>query len=103
MAEEEDQEKAKATFPFASANGLKKTIELANTLHDRITSLALMNVELTKMLIASGHLDREKYLNILETVSKSLSESNSVKGAEFTELLKELLEKQTSEKQHADK
>jgi uncharacterized protein YqgQ len=96
------EEKKVTKLPFASAEGLRKTIDFANLLHDRITSLTFINVELTRMLIESGHLDRERYLKILDRLADLQIKPDREAGAKYTHFIKDLIEKQTADKSPDD-
>lgn len=88
-----------AELPFASADGMKKVIEHLNRQVDRINALSMINVELAKLLIESGALDREKYLAVLEMISNTQDARDSAHGAQFTRLMKGMIETQTGENQ----
>lgn len=88
-----------AEIPFASAEGLKKVIDHLNRQTERINALSMISVEMAKLLIESGALDREKYLVVLEMISNTQGSRDSEHGALLTRLMKGMIEKQTGEKQ----
>lgn len=88
-----------AELPFASAEGLKKVIDHLNRQTERINALSMISVEMAKLLIESGALDREKYLVMLELISNTQESRDSEHGALLTKLMKGMIETQTGEKQ----
>lgn len=82
-------------LPFASAEGVKKIIDYVNRQTDRVNALAIINVELVKLLIESGSLDREKCLHVFDEIARTQSLRESEEGARYTQLLRGMIETQT--------
>lgn len=87
-------------IPFATTDALKTVIAKVNQQQERIIALSLMNLEMAKLLIESGGLSRERYLEILDAISKSFESSGSLDGAKQVRLVWDLISQQTVEKPH---
>lgn len=89
MAEEE--------MTIATGAGLRAANQRIDQLHERLIAVSLMNIELTKMLVNSGVINRAKLLQVFDLLKESQVATDSPMGVQFTQMVRDLLAAQTSE------